>query len=68
MHAHDQMVLIERDKWMMWRKKVQDNSLVGFMLIAKDKWMLWRKEVQGNLLSGVCIYSIYRYKVLQAHR
>jgi hypothetical protein len=39
MHAHDQTVLIERDKWMTWRKEVQDNSLVGFVLIAKDKWM-----------------------------
>jgi hypothetical protein len=45
MHAHDQTVLIERDKWMMWRKEVQDNSLVGFVLIAKDKWMTWLKEV-----------------------
>jgi hypothetical protein len=44
MHAHDQTVLIERDKWMTWRKKVQDNSLVWFVLIAKDKWMTWRKE------------------------
>jgi hypothetical protein len=38
-HAHDQMVLIERDKWMTWCKEVQDNSLVGFVLIAKDEWM-----------------------------
>jgi hypothetical protein len=37
MHAYDQTVLIERDKWMTWRKEVQDNSLVGFVLIAKDK-------------------------------
>jgi hypothetical protein len=48
MHVHDQMMLIERDKWMTWRKEVQDNSLVGFMLIVKDKWMTWRKEVQEN--------------------
>jgi hypothetical protein len=48
MHVHDQTVLIERDKWMTWRKKTQDNSLVGFVLIAKDKWMTWRKEVQDN--------------------
>jgi hypothetical protein len=48
MHAHDQTVLIERDKWMTWRKEVQDNSLVGFVLIAKDKWMTWRKKVQDN--------------------
>jgi hypothetical protein len=33
---------------MMWRKEVQDNSLVGFVLIAKDKWMTWHKEVQDN--------------------
>jgi hypothetical protein len=45
MHAHDRPVLIERDKWMTWRKEVQDNSLVKFMLIAKDKWITWRKEV-----------------------
>jgi hypothetical protein len=45
MHAHDQLVLIERDKWMTWRKEVQDNSLVGFVLITKDKWMMWRKEL-----------------------
>jgi hypothetical protein len=37
MHTHDQTLLIERGKWMMWRKEVQDNSLVRFMLIAKDK-------------------------------
>jgi hypothetical protein len=37
MHVHDQPVLIERDKWMTWRKEVQDNSLVEFVLIAKDK-------------------------------
>jgi hypothetical protein len=48
MHAHDQMVLIERYKWMTWRKEVQDNSLVGFVLIAKNKWMTWHKEVQDN--------------------
>jgi hypothetical protein len=48
MHAHNQTVLIERDKRMTWRKEVQDNSLVGFVLIAKDKWMTWRKEVQDN--------------------
>jgi hypothetical protein len=48
MHAHDQPVLIERDKWMTWRKEVQDNSLVGFVLIAKYKWMAWRKELQDN--------------------
>jgi hypothetical protein len=41
-------MLIERDKWMMRRKEVHDNSLVGFVLIAKDKWMTWRKEVQDN--------------------
>jgi hypothetical protein len=40
MHARDQTVLIERDKWMMWRKEIQDNSLVGFVLIVKDKWMI----------------------------
>jgi hypothetical protein len=45
MHAHNQMVLIERDKWMTWRKEIQDNSLVRFVLIAKDKWIMWRKEV-----------------------
>jgi hypothetical protein len=46
LHIHaDRMVLIERDKWVMWRKEVQDNSLVGFVLIAKDKWMTWRKKV-----------------------
>jgi hypothetical protein len=45
MHTHDQTVLIERDKWMMRRNEVQDNSLVGFVLNAKDKWMTWRKEV-----------------------
>jgi hypothetical protein len=39
-HAHDQTVLIKKDKWMTWRKKVQDNSLVEFVLIAKDKWMM----------------------------
>jgi hypothetical protein len=48
MHAHDQTVLIERDKWMTWCKEVQDNSLVGFVLIAKNKWMMWYKEVQDN--------------------
>jgi hypothetical protein len=48
MHAHDQLVLIERDKWMTWRKEVQDNSLVGFVLIANDKWITWHKEVQDN--------------------
>jgi hypothetical protein len=48
MHAHDQPMLIERDKWMTWRKEVQDNSLVGFLLIAKDKWITWRKEIQDN--------------------
>jgi hypothetical protein len=37
MYAHDHTVLIERDKWMTWRKEVQDNNLVGFVLIAKDK-------------------------------
>jgi hypothetical protein len=37
MHAYDQPVLIERDKWITWRKKVQGNSLVGFVLIVKDK-------------------------------
>jgi hypothetical protein len=48
MHAHDQTVLIERDKWMTWRKEVQDKSLVGFVLIAKDMRMMWRNEVQRN--------------------
>jgi hypothetical protein len=48
MYVHNQTVLIERDKWMMWGKEVQDNSLVGFVLIAKNKWMTWRKEVQDN--------------------
>jgi hypothetical protein len=43
MHAHDQTVLIEMDRWMTWRKEIQDNSLVGFVLIAKDKWMTWLK-------------------------
>jgi hypothetical protein len=37
MYAHDQMVLIERDKWMTRHKDVQHNSLVQFVLIAKDK-------------------------------
>jgi hypothetical protein len=37
MHAHDQIVLIKSDKWMTWRKVVQDNSLMGFVLITKDK-------------------------------
>jgi hypothetical protein len=35
MHAHDQTVLIERDKWMTWRKEVHDTSLVGFVLIER---------------------------------
>jgi hypothetical protein len=48
MHAHDHPVLIEKDKWMTWRKEVQDNSLVGFVLIAKDKLMTRCKEVQDN--------------------
>jgi hypothetical protein len=48
MHARNQMVLIEKYKWMTWHKEVQDNSLVGFVLIAKDKWMTWHKEVQDN--------------------
>jgi hypothetical protein len=30
---------------MAWRKEVQDNILVGFVLIVKDKWMTWRKEI-----------------------
>jgi hypothetical protein len=33
---------------MTWRKEVQDDNLVGFVLIAKDKWMTWHKEVQDN--------------------
>jgi hypothetical protein len=37
MYAHDQMVLIERDKWMTRHKDVQHNSLVQFVLIANDK-------------------------------
>jgi hypothetical protein len=48
MHAHDQTMLIERDKWITRHKEIQNNSLVGFVLIAKDKWMSSRKEVQNN--------------------
>jgi hypothetical protein len=57
MHAHDQPVLIERDKWMTWRKKIHDNSLVGFVIIAKDK-MTWRKGFKIISLVGF-VFTVY---------
>jgi hypothetical protein len=65
MHTHDQTVLIERDKWMTWRKEVQDNSLVECVLIAKDKWMTWRKEVQKTINSVGFVFLLYIYRSLE---
>jgi hypothetical protein len=58
MHAHDQPELIERDKWMTWRKEIQDNSLVRFVLIAKDKWMTWARRFKIISLVGF-IFIVY---------
>jgi hypothetical protein len=49
---------------MMWRKEVQDNSSVGFVLIAKYKWMTWRKEVQDISLVGF-VFIVYIHTVVE---